>query len=101
MSASATPGPTITEHEAGQGRQPGRDRPVDLRRPAQLIRRATEEHGRLDVLVNNVGAATIDYGAAKAALVNLNQDAVPGVRPARHPGQRGLAGPGRHRPVAR
>jgi NAD(P)-dependent dehydrogenase (short-subunit alcohol dehydrogenase family) len=24
--------------------------------PAQLIRRATEEHGQLDVLVNNVGA---------------------------------------------
>ena len=24
--------------------------------PAQLIRRATEEHGRIDVLVNNVGA---------------------------------------------
>jgi NAD(P)-dependent dehydrogenase (short-subunit alcohol dehydrogenase family) len=24
--------------------------------PAQLIRRATDEHGRLDVLVNNVGA---------------------------------------------
>ncbi len=101
--------------------------------PAQLIRRATEEHGRLDVLVNNVGAvrmrtegffgtsdedfawamqmnffialrasraaltamvdqgsgaivnvasvnaffqpdaATIDYGAAKAALVNLTK----------------------------
>jgi NAD(P)-dependent dehydrogenase (short-subunit alcohol dehydrogenase family) len=101
--------------------------------PAQLIRRATEEHGRLDVLVNNVGAvrmrtegffgtsdddfawalemnffialrasraalavmarqgrgaivnvasvnaffqpdaATIDYGAAKAALVNLSK----------------------------
>jgi NAD(P)-dependent dehydrogenase (short-subunit alcohol dehydrogenase family) len=101
--------------------------------PAQLIRRATDEHGRLDVLVNNVGAvrmrtegffgtsdedfawamqmnffialrasraaltamagrgtgaivnvasvnaffqpdaATIDYGAAKAALVNLTK----------------------------
>jgi NAD(P)-dependent dehydrogenase (short-subunit alcohol dehydrogenase family) len=101
--------------------------------PAQLIRRATEEHGRVDVLVNNVGAvrmrtegffgtsdedfawamqmnfyialrasraaltemvkngsgaivnvasvnaffqpdaATIDYGAAKAALVNLTK----------------------------
>jgi NAD(P)-dependent dehydrogenase (short-subunit alcohol dehydrogenase family) len=101
--------------------------------PAQLIRRATEEHGRIDVLVNNVGAvrmrtagflgtsdddfawamemnffialrasraaitamvsqgsgaivnvasvnaffqpdgATIDYGAAKAALVNLTK----------------------------
>jgi NAD(P)-dependent dehydrogenase (short-subunit alcohol dehydrogenase family) len=101
--------------------------------PAQLVRRATDEHGRLDVLVNNVGAvrmrtegffgtsdedfawalemnffialrasraalavmaaqgagaivnvasvnaffqpdaATIDYGAAKAALVNLSK----------------------------
>lgn len=28
----------------------------DDRGPAQLIRRATEEHGRLDLLVNNVGA---------------------------------------------
>src|SRR5580693_3753094 len=93
--------------------------------PAQLIRHATEQHGRIDVLVNNVGAvrmrtegffgtsdedfawamqmnffialrasraalteivnvasvnaffqpdaATIDYGAAKAALVNLTK----------------------------
>ncbi|HEV7482915.1 MAG TPA: SDR family NAD(P)-dependent oxidoreductase [Solirubrobacterales bacterium] len=43
---------------------------------------AVEEHGRVVVLVNNVAsvnaffqpdAATIDYGAAKAALVNLTK----------------------------
>src|SRR3984893_18577201 len=30
--------------------------------PAQLIRRATEEHGRIDVLVNNVGAVRMRTG---------------------------------------
>src|ERR1700739_3903537 len=30
--------------------------------PAQLIRHATEEHGRIDVLVNNVGAVRMRTG---------------------------------------
>jgi NAD(P)-dependent dehydrogenase (short-subunit alcohol dehydrogenase family) len=47
--------------------------------PAELIRRALDEHGRIDVLVNNVGAVRLrrdgflGYGAAKAALVNLSK----------------------------
>jgi NAD(P)-dependent dehydrogenase (short-subunit alcohol dehydrogenase family) len=70
--------------------------------PAQLVQRAIDEHGRVDVLVNNVGAlkvrtegflattdadfawamninfyhpdsGVIDYGAAKAALVNFTK----------------------------
>ena len=79
--------------------------PVDLAAPdgpALLVQRALKEHGRVDVLVNNVGAvrlrmegflgtsdeefewgmrmnffqpdaATIDYGAAKAAVVNVRR----------------------------
>jgi NAD(P)-dependent dehydrogenase (short-subunit alcohol dehydrogenase family) len=34
--------------------------------PARLIRHATEEHGRLDVLVNNVGAVRMRTGASSA-----------------------------------
>jgi NAD(P)-dependent dehydrogenase (short-subunit alcohol dehydrogenase family) len=70
--------------------------------PALLVQKAIDEHGRLDLLVNNVGAvrirvdgflatsdeefewalrmdffqpdaATVDYGVAKAAVVNLSK----------------------------
>jgi NAD(P)-dependent dehydrogenase (short-subunit alcohol dehydrogenase family) len=40
--------------------------------PAQLIRRATDQHGRVDAFFQP-DAATIDYGAAKAALANLTK----------------------------
>ncbi len=137
---------------------------VDLADPAapgQLVQRALDDHGRIDILVNNVGAVrmrldgflgtsdeefewamqmnffttlratraaivamvaqgsgaivnvasvnaffqpdggTIDYGAAKAAVVNLDQVAGPGVRSEGHPRQRGFPRPGQHRLVAR
>ena len=46
-------------------------------------------------------AATIDYGAAKAAVVNLSKSLVAGVRSEGDPRQLRLAGTGQHRPVAR
>ena len=129
--------------------------------PALLVQKAIDEHGRLDVLVNNVGAvrirvdgflatsdeefewalkmnfftglratraalgpmleqgsgsivnvasvnsffqpdaATIDYGAAKAAVVNLSKSLVAGVRSEGDPRQLRLARTGQHRSVAR
>jgi NAD(P)-dependent dehydrogenase (short-subunit alcohol dehydrogenase family) len=135
---------------------------VDLADPAapgQLVQRAIDDHGRIDVLVNNVGGVrmrldgflatsdeefewakmnffttlrasraavtamvaqgggaivnvasvnaffqpdggTIDYGAAKAAVVNLTKSLAPGVRIEGHPRERGFAWPGQHRSVA-
>ena len=138
--------------------------PVDLAAPdgpALLVRRALDEHGRVDVLVNNVGAVrlrmdgflgtsddefewalqinfftalrairatipamveqgggaivnvasvnaffqpdagTIDYGAAKAALLNLSKSLAQEFGAEGHPRQLRLARPGRHRAVAR
>ena len=130
--------------------------------PAQLIQRAIEEHGQVDVLVNNVGAvrmrtrgiprhqrrgfrlgdadellhraaghagprsprmaargagaivnvasvnaffqpdaATIDYGAAKAALVNLTKTLAQEFGPRGIQGQRRVSRAREHRPVAR
>jgi NAD(P)-dependent dehydrogenase (short-subunit alcohol dehydrogenase family) len=128
--------------------------------PTQLIQRALDEHGRVDILVNNVGAVrlrlegflgtsddefqwalqmnfftalratravlpamlehgggaivntasvnaffqpdagTIDYGAAKAALVKPHEDAVPGVRAAWRPRQCRVSWAREHRAVA-
>ena len=130
--------------------------------PAQLVARALDEHGRIDVLVNNVGGvrlrlegflgtsdeefewamqlnfftalratraalwpdgragrrarsstsprstrsssptpATIDYGAAKAALVNLTKSLSQEFGPRGIRVNARLAGPGQHRPLAR
>jgi NAD(P)-dependent dehydrogenase (short-subunit alcohol dehydrogenase family) len=128
--------------------------------PGLLVRRALDDHGRIDVLVNNVGgvrlrldgflgtadeefewamrmnffsalratraaiphmvdrgggaivnvasvnsffqpdAGTIDYGAAKAALLKLSKSRA-GVRRERDPRELRLAGTRRHRPMAR
>jgi NAD(P)-dependent dehydrogenase (short-subunit alcohol dehydrogenase family) len=134
---------------------------VDPEGPARLVEHAVEQHGRLDVLVNNVGGvqlrldgfqnvsdadfqaslelnffsalramraavaamtprgggtivnvtsvnaffqpdgAVIDYGAAKAALLNVAKALVAGAGAPWHPHRQRLAGPGGDRPVAR
>ena len=47
------------EHLARAARRVDRGRPLRHHRPALLVQRALEEHGRVDVLVNNVGAVRL------------------------------------------
>ena len=134
---------------------------TDPAAPGELVRRAVDDHGRIDVLVNNVGAtrirldgflavddeqfewamqmnffttlrasraalatmvtqgsgaivnvasvnafyqpdgATIDYGAAKAAVANLTKSLAQEFGPKGYPRQRRLAGAGQYGSLAR
>jgi len=68
--------------------------------PAQLIRHATEKHGQLDVLVNNVGAVRMRtegfLGTSDEDFALADADELL-YRPARQPGRPGRDGRTRQR----